>query len=91
LLGFVGVVAHGPAQGLNPRLHDVGRPLNTIEFCAVAQHGYNISGVFFFVAYEFESNTPKHGDANDNKTWGIVDGIHPNVVLLLGIVVDGVV
>lgn len=91
MLGFVGVVAHGPAQGLNPCLHDVGCPLDTIEFCAVAQHGYNVSGVFFFVAYELESNTPKHGDANDNEAWRFVDGIHIYVVRLLGIVVDGVV
>lgn len=91
LLGFVGVVAHGPAQGLNPCLHDMGRPLDTIEFRAVAQHGYNVGGVFFLVAYKLKSNTPKHGDTNDNESWRSVDGVHINVVRLLGIVVDGVV
>lgn len=91
LLGFVGVVSHGPAQGLNPCLHNVRRPLDTIEFCAVAQHGYNVSRVLFLVSYEFESNTPKHSDANDNESWRVVDGVHINVVRLLGIVIDRVV
>lgn len=69
----------------------MGRPLDTIEFRAVAQHGYNISRIFFLVAYELESNTPKHGNANDNETWRVVDGVHINVVRLLGVVVDGVI
>lgn len=90
-MGFVGVIAHGPAQGLNPCFHDMGSPLDTIEFCAVAQHGYNISGVLFLVAYKFKSNTPKHSDANDNESWRFVYGVHINVVLLFGIVVDRVV
>lgn len=91
LLGFVGVVTHGPAQGLDPRLHDAGRPLDTVEFRAVAQHGYDVSGVIFLVAYELEGNTPKHGDADDNETVRFVDSVHINVVRLLGVVVDGVV
>lgn len=91
MLGFVGIVAHGPAQGLDPRLHDVGCPLDTVESRAVAQHGYNVSGVIFLVAYELESNTPKHGDANDNETLRLINGVHINVVRLLGVVVDGVV
>lgn len=91
MLRFVRVVAHGPAQGLDPRLHDVGCPLDAIEFRAVTQHGYNISGVFFLVAYELESNTPKHGYANDNETWRFENSVHINVIRLLGVVVNRVV
>lgn len=91
LLGFVGVVAHGPAQGRDPSLHDTRRPLDAVEFRAVAQHGHNVSGVIFLVAYELEGNTPKHGDADDHETLRLVDGVHINVVRLLGVVVDRVV
>lgn len=68
LVWFVRIVAHGPAECLDPGLHNVRRPPDAVELGAVAEHGYNISRVFLLVPHELEGNTPKHGDTNDQET-----------------------
>ena len=67
-LWLVAIIAHRPTQRLDPVLHDLRGPLDTVELGAVAEHGDNVRRVFLLVSDELEGDAPEHGDADEDQT-----------------------